>query len=143
MWPLPFFKDQTGTATGISMLRMLMLTTSGQLEINRSCTIKTSRQIAGFKLCTYNGRVRPGSSRPTGGSIYDCIDHFCKWKIKRCPTKQRVSNCEVLCNPFSQFKSRLTIPVFFMADVSELRMELIFPRSTFSRLTPIGVKGAL
>lgn len=30
-----------------------------------------------------------------------------------------------------------------MADVSELRMELIFPRSTFSRLTPRGVVGAL
>lgn len=30
-------------------------------------------------------------------------------------------------------------PVFFMAEVRELRMELIFPRSTFSMLTPMGV----
>lgn len=30
-----------------------------------------------------------------------------------------------------------------MADVSELRMELIFPRSTLARLTPSGVVGAL
>lgn len=29
-----------------------------------------------------------------------------------------------------------------MAEVSELRMELIFPRSTFSRLTPTGALGA-
>lgn len=33
--------------------------------------------------------------------------------------------------------------VFFMADVSELRMELIFPRSTFARLTPRGFAEAL
>lgn len=37
----------------------------------------------------------------------------------------------------------MNIPVFFIADVSELRMELIFPRSTFSRLTAIGVSGVL
>lgn len=30
-----------------------------------------------------------------------------------------------------------------MADVRELRMELIFPRSTFSRLTPSGFTEAL
>lgn len=30
-----------------------------------------------------------------------------------------------------------------MADVRELRMELIFPRSTLARLTPRGVVGAL
>ena len=29
-----------------------------------------------------------------------------------------------------------------MADVSELRMELIFPRSTLAKLTPKGVVGA-
>lgn len=33
--------------------------------------------------------------------------------------------------------------VLFMADVSELRMELIFPRSTLARLTPRGLVGAL
>lgn len=38
---------------------------------------------------------------------------------------------------------RAGLAVFFMADVSELRMELIFPRSTFSRLTPRGAAGAL
>lgn len=38
---------------------------------------------------------------------------------------------------------RAGLTVFFMADVSELRMELIFPRSTFSRLTPSGEVGAL
>lgn len=31
------------------------------------------------------------------------------------------------------------LAVLFMADVSELRMELIFPRSTFARLTPRGL----
>lgn len=35
------------------------------------------------------------------------------------------------------------LQVFFMADVSELRMELIFPRSTLARLTPSGLAGAL
>lgn len=30
-----------------------------------------------------------------------------------------------------------------MADVSELRIELIFPRSTFARLTPSGLAGVL
>jgi len=35
------------------------------------------------------------------------------------------------------------ILVFFMADVMELRMELIFPRSTLSKLTPSGEVGAL
>ena len=33
--------------------------------------------------------------------------------------------------------------VFFMAVVSELRMELIFPRSTLARLTPRGLVGAV
>lgn len=34
-------------------------------------------------------------------------------------------------------------PVVFIADVRELRMELIFPRSTLARLTPRGAVGAL
>lgn len=43
----------------------------------------------------------------------------------------------------SHFLPLTNTPVFFMADVSELRIELIFPRSTLARLTPRGVVGAL
>lgn len=44
---------------------------------------------------------------------------------------------------FTMFPSFPNAPVFFMADVSELRMELIFPRSTFARLTPRGLVDVL
>lgn len=37
----------------------------------------------------------------------------------------------------------INTPVFFMTDVRELRIELIFPRSTLARSTPRGVVGTL
>lgn len=57
--------------------------------------------------------------------------------ISFCPTKNPLKYITVCCLT----PTPPVLPVFFMADVSELRIELIFPRSTLARLTPRGADG--
>lgn len=58
-------------------------------------------------------------------------------------SKKKKKKIKLRINGAQSCRASSGVPVFFMAEVSELRMELILPRSTFSRPTPRGTAGVL